>query len=432
MRAKVALLARVNLGDGRFSFVEVAQKKRKAILPDLLKGSYTGAYYLRFTEHGKRKVEAVGNDLDVAFAGFLNKEADIQRQREGLHPIYGVTAEKPATPSTDRRTIAAGAAQYLASKQRAVASEKMRVDTLSIYSRIITDFCENCGVTYFDEITKDTLDAHLEWLRTHLKRRKNGGDPKNTRFNRFSLLKGFLLMNGVKLKKSKNAGANDPGLMDHDDFPTVVNKNDEQRAIGVLTYSKKDIAAMLKVADVDECDLIQFALRTGFRENEIAHAEWSDIDWDGSLRPFGDERVPNICTMNKKPSRHLPRGFKTKNGKPRTVAIPTLIARLRARQKRQTTDSTLIFPGSRAVDTHLVRHIRNVQKRMGHKIAGDKNGLHRFRKTYGTLVYQDNHDILVTSQLLGHSDPKVTLKYLGLDTQVSAQSARTAFHGIGD
>jgi integrase len=433
MRAKVVLLARVNLGDGRFSFVEVAHKRRKAILPELLTGTYTGSYYLRFTEHGKRKVQPVGNDLDVAFTGFLNKEADLEREREGLHPIYGVTTA--SKPTTERRTIAEGAAQYLASKQRAVASDKMRVNTVSLYSRIITDFCENCGVTYFDEITKDTLDAHLEWLRTHLKKRKNGGDPKNTYFNRFNLLKGFLRMNGIKMKKSKNSGPHDPGLMDHDDFPMVVNKNDEERAIGVLSFSKRDIAAMVKVADVDECDLIQFALRTGFRDNEIAHAEWADIDWDGSLRPFGEGHVPNICTRNKVPSQYLPHGFKTKNSKPRTVAIPTLIERLASRRERLASDSTLIFPSIRrgTPDGNLVRHITNVQRRMkGHKIAGNKLGLHRFRKTYGTLVYQDNRDILLTSQLLGHSDPKITLKYLGLDTKVSAQSAHTAFHGIGD
>src|SRR5260370_30789205 len=133
---------------------------------------------------------------------------------------------------------------------------------------------------------------------------------------------------------------------------------------------------MLDVATVDEVDLIQFALRTGFREGEIAAAEWSDIDWTGKpRREMNAEPIPNIITGPKSPSNWLPKGFRTKNRKSRKVEIPTLVTRLKARlerAKKAGAQTTLVFPnGGGRFSTHLVEIVQDVAKRAekkGHKI----------------------------------------------------------------
>src|ERR1700733_4821043 len=90
MRAKVILVARLSeaktskTGKEYVPFVAVPIKKGK---PHLLPNAT--AYYLRYSENGKRKVEPVGANLEAAFSAFLNRDLNHARLRQGLLPIHG-------------------------------------------------------------------------------------------------------------------------------------------------------------------------------------------------------------------------------------------------------------------------------------------------------------------------------------------------------
>jgi integrase len=61
-------------------------------------------------------------------------------------------------------------------------------------------------------------------------------------------------------------------------------------------------------------------------------------------------------------------------------------------------------------------------------VAGHRDtsafGTHSLRKTRPALIYAAEKDVAVCSRLLGHTDTKATLTYLGIDTQAAIAVAR--------
>ncbi len=432
MRAKVVLLARVKTPDDKYPFVPVEIKRKQPVIVENTMG-----YYLRYSENGKRVVQPVGPNIEQAFVAYQNKEMAFARSRNGLLPIEtAATAE-----SMHRVSIADAVASFIAKMTSDVEKGKMASATMTVYRNAAESLRDHSSVTFMDEITADVLLKHENWLHKNIVRR-TGGHFENTLANRFRYLNVFLRANGIKMSKDSKAGPDDPGLLDRKDVPKGKDITNEEKVHGVRTYKRDDIKAMLDVANEDEADLIHFALKTGFREGEIATAEWSDIDWTGKIRQEGpkDVLIPNTVTGPKPVSNWLPKGFRTKNGKSRKVEIPLLIARLKAREKRAKkagANTTLIFPnGGGMVNTHLVKIIQAVAKRAekkGHKING-KIGLHRFRKTYGTYMLSAT-DIQTVSMLLGHTGDNAittTMRYLGVDRGKAVTGSKVAFKGFGD
>ena len=81
MRPKAALLARVKVGK-RYLFEAVKIKNGKPVEPD-----EPTSYYLKYSQNGKQRVEAVGSDLSRAFVAFQNRELNQARTRMGLSAI---------------------------------------------------------------------------------------------------------------------------------------------------------------------------------------------------------------------------------------------------------------------------------------------------------------------------------------------------------
>src|ERR1700723_43348 len=108
MRAKVVLIARVPDGKGNYPFLPVPFKKGR---PEPVEGAT--AYYLRYSEGGKRKVEPVGANIDVAFSAFQNRDLNHERIRKGLLPIHGPAGlvQDFKNHASNRISIAAAAAK---------------------------------------------------------------------------------------------------------------------------------------------------------------------------------------------------------------------------------------------------------------------------------------------------------------------------------
>ena len=108
MRAKVVLVARVPDGQGNYPFVPVPIRKGR---PVAVEGAT--AFYLRYSQDRKRKVEPVGSNLDVAFSAFQNRDLNLARTRAGLLPIHGPAGlvQDFKENASDRRSIAAAVAK---------------------------------------------------------------------------------------------------------------------------------------------------------------------------------------------------------------------------------------------------------------------------------------------------------------------------------
>jgi integrase len=55
-----------------------------------------------------------------------------------------------------------------------------------------------------------------------------------------------------------------------------------------------------------------------------------------------------------------------------------------------------------------------IMRQIGEKFKLDRIGCHSLRKTYGYHHYEQNKDIVVLMEMLNHSDPEITLRYIGV------------------
>ena len=112
-------------------------------------------------------------------------------------------------------------------------------------------------VSLFHSVFPSILNF-IDWMRENLKTRAFG-QPNNTYRNRLKDITVFFNHFKITMPLPKK-------------WPKATKKNADK-------YSMDSINKMLDVAEEDEKDLLSFFLYTGFRDEEAAHAKYSDIDF---------------------------------------------------------------------------------------------------------------------------------------------------------
>jgi integrase len=155
----------------------------------------------------------------------------------------------------------------------------------------------------------------------------------------------------------------------------------------VTARTEEELEFLCSKADAEQRFLLDFALNTGFRDGELAHAEQTDL-------------VGNVLEVKRKP--HL--RWHPKKHHCRKVAVPQALAdAIRARGT-----SGLIFPNKRGKpDQHLLRRLQALTK--GSAIHTE---LHKLRKTWATRLALAGMPLHVLRRLLGHKSLVTTQKYL--------------------
>jgi integrase/recombinase XerD len=217
---KVSLVIREGAGKNR-RYVKVNKK----VYPD---GT---VFCLRY----KRKFETLNADnLTAALAARAIKEA-------ALLTGQGSTASAQAK----RIGIDDAIAVYLSN----IAVTKKHKTWLA-YSRATSEFRESCTKQFLDEITKDDLTAFV------IAQKKKVSD--RTIDNRLADLGTFLHANNIPLSL-------------HHAFTKKK----------VKAYVLEELRALNAASTDDELQVWHFFLGTGFREDETAHACYTDIDFTG-------------------------------------------------------------------------------------------------------------------------------------------------------
>jgi integrase len=407
MEAKTVFLARVADGSGKFPFVPVQIVKGRPLAPK----NSTGKFYARFTgerkdgSRGRVVQPLMGNGVEEAYAGFLTLDLAQKQIQSGQQPTVAVE-NVPA----DETSLQDAIDEYLASS-KATGNEK---DTLDSKKRTLDSFLKVCaqhGVHTVEAIRdiktgRKVLLAYLTWMADSLpKTGVDGVRPENTRYTRMRRLGAFLKQQGIQIKKDKHAGPADTGLLAHHEFPKYKGRKADR--FGVQT-----IQAMLKVATIDEADVIWFFLATGFRDSEAGHAEWADVDFR--------EHTINVHAKPRTATRLW--SWKPKDDESRECDVPLsaeFIARLEARRERMKSQKcSLIFPsGVCRPDEHLLRRVRAAAKRAG---VAQPVTLHKFRRTFGCDIAA-KFGIELARQCLGHSDVGTTQIYLSADADDRAE-----------
>jgi integrase len=415
--------ARVNNG-GKFSWKRV-EVRRQSPVPV----GNTTSYFLRSVENGKRQILPLGKDLNTAYIAWQNHDVDRARIAAGKAPIH-TEGSAPDPARAARLTIADAVQAYLADNADKLAKNKLRGKSVIAYDKAATDFRDSARVKYMDEITDKVLLDHETWLLKNLQRRCVG-KRENTIVNRFRYLTIFLLRNGIKLKKKRGADDTDKGLLRHDDAPKKADKK-------VDAYSPDEIRTLMKTATVDEADVIQFFLKLGVRDEEAAHAQWSDIKAKRE-----DGKIIHEFHVQEKPEFN----WKPKSGKPREIDInEKLYDRLMERKPRQASSdrnslkNDLIFPNGKGTpDNHLIKRLRKAWDRanLQAKIDGTEElpgrpELHKFRRTFITELLANGVPPQDVMNYSGHSDYKSFQRYMSVNTSRGRKGIAAMSETYGD
>ena len=145
-----------------------------------------------------------------------------------------------------------------------------------------------------------------------------------------------------------------------------------------------------------QTEIIRLLLLTGCRKSELVNLKWSEID--GNILRLRD----------------------SKSG-PRTVLLNSNAQNILARQPR--TGSTWVFPATdlskpRSCELSLWRKVR----REAHI---EDVRLHDLRHTFASHAVMQNVPLPVVSRLLGHSETRMTLRYVHVgDREIEAAAER--------
>lgn len=128
---------------------------------------------------------------------------------------------------------------------------------------------------------------------------------------------------------------------------------------------------------------------------------------------IGDILRLRLCDIVCDGNRYRLNIVEEKTGKRRTFTVPDAVYKFFCDycEERHIAPYALMFPITvRAVQKHL--------KAVCDLLGYDEVSTHSFRKWYATDIYErNNHDIVLVQQLLQHSSPAVTRRYIGISDE---------------
>jgi len=439
MKAKVTMLARINNEEFGFPYVPVEFKRNAIKFPitwerraDKGRGHVIGVhefgpdevmgFYARFQNNGlepkepigKRLMPSLGKDPVSAYMKLQQLDQDFERIERGLVPVNVPDDSPNAVPKLTLPQAVAKFERDLTAegkKPRAVESYVGRV-------RNFQRFFEKRPDISLDRITDDDIRNFLVWLPHNIRRRPGSeGHINNTLHNHLRDTKIMFTRYGIQFP------------LENKYWPKKIGKRKRK-------YSIDSINAMLEAtkrdrrhdnnhwSEQDERDLVHFLLNTGFRDEEVAHAQYGDINFKkGSINVYPKPEF----------------NWSPKNNKSREQDIdldPRFLKKMKARKERYNGKNTdLIFPntlGKPYLNEGLLNVIRRLVEEAG---LEDKASLHQFRKTFGTMI-ANARGIEQARVWLGHEDVETTQAYLAADEWVSSEESgakqQAIFEAVGD
>ena len=286
-----------------------------------------GEYYLRYAG----KWEQVGNDAYVALDRLNARRNELRSAAQGKEP----TAAEPSAmesiePTPTRITVEAATRDYMTTGK--AAEKDWRKHTRQCYALGLKLFRESCKKVFLDEISGGDLKAFKVYLRSQ-KTSIGKKIDKRTVYNHFNNVVSFLNTYGRR------------ELIKQTEWPTYEEKK-------VVAYDPEVLAHLLKFADEDEADVLEFFLGVNFRNGEGAHVEWPDINL----------RTKEVRVYSKEEKF----GWQVKDSEQRNIGITDKLAeRLVARHKRYPGNGLVFGNAKGNPDTHLLRIIKRVALKAG-------------------------------------------------------------------
>ena len=389
--AKVTIMLRVKTDDGKYPFLPAIMSSNGRLEP--LAALYNGrkktfaegTYYLRYTENGKQRYEAVGTDPAIATAKRIERSGYLDARAAGLHVV-----EAPL-PQTHGGGLAETIETYLAEIR---ANKKKR--TWQAYANSLAFFARSCKKVQVQSIGRTDM---LEF-KTFLKSQQMG---KRSVYNNFLNVMVFLKWAKVQTGILKN------------DWPPKPEREPEE-------YSDAEIEKLLTAALDEERLILNCFLCSGVRSGELAHLTYGDIDFTHSVWTIRDKEDWDTKT----------------EGSKRNVPVPEWLTKKiadRMSNGRRKTD-LIFFNSNGGPNLHLLRIVKRVAKRAG--LTDIRVDDHKWRSTAISRWLRAGNSVQDVMSWCGHKSLSTVLRYaakLNLqkpETRAKATSAFAKFDGVGD
>jgi len=404
-RERVNLYIRIERDGGKRAYVVPDLKKqRTAIIGGKPDRHDEGVYYLRYEQDGRRRWEAVGNDLTMALTKRKMRDSELTLgfNSADIHGVIAKAQHKPAKKAPEARaTLVDMRERFIAIKktQRHTDGTPLDKETITAYQQHIGELltaCEDSGHRYPEELDGDDLRKMIDTLY------QNDYEP-NSVANHYTSVVAF--MRYCKL--------------DHKDEDRFLPRTERPRPRNEKpqAYGEEEIAAFLAACDDERHALAyEFFYKTGARELEVVFLEWTDIlDGDSPTVEFTKKA-------------HL--GHDTKTRTSRTVPLERGLADKLAAWHRKNPNIKLVFGTENdKPDWHFWRYCKATAAKAGFDPANW--WLHKFRDTFATRSLEKRPDLLRTVQdWMGHTSITTTQRYLAPGTgKVQQQGINDVFGG---
>ncbi|MFZ0304413.1 MAG: tyrosine-type recombinase/integrase [Terracidiphilus sp.] len=304
---------------------------------------------------------------------------------------------------------------------RISTEEALTKSTLSSYGyalEMFADYCISRKRECVEDIAREDLKFFYGYMATVPNKRSETGFglSNNSRNTKITMVCTFL----------RTVGRG--GILETWDgvrnVPTVKRARSEDTDI--RDYSNQELEQFFRVMDEEEADLFTFFLATGERAEEVAVAEWHELDAELGIVKV---RKKWVTLGDGRRIYWVP-----KYRKERDIPAPqALFDRMKARQKRLA-PSNLIFPVSVTYPKGVfLRMMKAIGRRAGlacghclgcrnfactHRGGCDDHYLHRWRHTFACRHLRGNpdrtgkFDLKTVSEWLGHRTTKITERYL--------------------
>jgi integrase/recombinase XerD len=357
-------LARVNilksvLKDGRWKLVSIPRNR---------KGDHDwnalgeGRYYIEYRENGRRMRASVGATVADAKNAARLKKHELEGRSMGVELPEPVTKEP-----VKQEGMRAALKRYLG-----IVEGLKKPNTLRKYRSVLNRFMEFFKTkTAAADITPDDLNEFMVWLK-----RKHSLDNNSVIHN--------MIIVAQFLKKQGRSGIT--ALID---LPDRIETLPEE-------YTDDELKKFFATCDPWDRALFMTFLLTGFREQEVVHLRWEDVNF--SL---------NMIKVKAKPELE----FYPKRWEEREVPVPQQLTELISAHPRHSPECRFVFPsppGNR--EWHMLDKSKAVATSAG--LDPTRFSLRRFRSTYATRMLRAGFDVRTVQHWMGHKSLETTMRYL--------------------
>ena len=371
-----------------------------------------GKYEIRTYEGSKAIHKPVGSDLDVAQTAYQQFTKKLQYAQ--LQTELGI--KMPDAPKAERKTIQSQIEPFI--EKYARGSD----DTIYNYTFVSTEFSKlltEREVLYPEQVTEDDViafDRHLEEL----------GNAKRTRCNRYVTLRCFLKYLGL----DSNTVVSPEWNIKLKKYPKTL----------PVTYTQAQLDALYAASSAYHCLAWRCYRMLGFRDEELAFLEWSNLDFDhidketGLSTPIAMVRFKPVGSYPWNPELE----WKPKDSEERDVPIPAvLLEELKVWRKRNPDTRFVMGTRNDRPNIKFLKALKSDWRAAGlncGKCAGclskanecSHAKLKTFRATYLTTMLEHCKSSRDVQALAGHSSLSTTEKYLRPSAMCSLQKACNA------